>query len=682
VFKLLPIGSSTVDGNTAEPGGTPAANAGARPELWQWLVQSGRRPEQVDFVGPSYDVDQVVGDRDHAGVDGDLAVVRANIDNWMASYRPDAVLMHSGAREVLSETYDLAKLQGDLNGVLDRIWAARPDAWVYLSTIGPITQDGADDVARTNRANDAILEVFRTRLESGKNVRLLDNRARIGAGDANADKIHLNISGYSRAAAGWYGGMTDTRPKRLEAETGTFGGLAKALDTYYASNKRKAGKIDDASSFVELTYNAPHAGTYQLMVSGATGVQQPAAHNLSINGGPPQTVTYAPYGWEKWVLRGLEVQFRAGRNTIRVTKAGSFAEVDFIDVVPLSGDRNASAPTYFTRDALDRLVYVVRNASGGLTFGREGVPGGAWRASDIPAGPASPASTPSVALDATGRVHYFARTADGKVLHGWEQTIGKLDWQATLISSATTVVGDPIATLDSAGELVYVVRTASGLVLGRGGSTTPIVDAAGGAITGAGEPAAALDRDGALTIAVRTADGKLLIARQTAAGSATFTPFVVDSGLAGRPGLGVDANGYLAYVARRADGKLQHGWGLGTSPSGWQSMTIEPRTDVGTIESVTVAGDPMVDQEVAGKLTYAVRTTDGRILHGWQTGPALGPWHATVLPVVTGGTVEGEPQLVLDATNRLSYVARTGERLVFGRQNTPGLGPWNTSLIG
>ena len=52
----------------------------------------------------------------------------------------------------------------------------------------------------TNEVKDAILEVFRTRLESGKNVRLLDTRAGIAPPDANADKIHLNISGYSRAA--------------------------------------------------------------------------------------------------------------------------------------------------------------------------------------------------------------------------------------------------------------------------------------------------------------------------------------------------------------------------------------------------------------------------------------------------------------------------------------------------
>ncbi|MFI5729499.1 glycoside hydrolase domain-containing protein [Kribbella sp. NPDC051587] len=650
VLKLLPIGSSTIDGNTAEPNGTGKANGGARPELWQWFRETG---QQVDFVGPTYDADQVIGDRDHGGVDGDLALVRSKIDSWMATYQPDAVLMHSGSREVLSETYNLANLSADYNAVLDRIWAANPNAQVYLGTVGPITQDGQDDITRTNTANATILEIFRTRLESGKNVRLLDNRSRINdAKDRNTDHIHLNVSGYSRAAAGWFGGISDTRPKRLEAEAGTFGGLATALTTYYASNQGKAGKIDDASSYVELAYNAPYAGTYQLMVSGATGTQQPAAHNISVNGGPPQTVTYAPYAWDKWVLRGLTVQLKAGKNTIRVTKAGGFAELDFIDVVPPSGDRHAAGPTYLSRDALDRVA-TIRNVAGVLTDSREGAPGAAWITSTIPV--TGVVGTPSVVLDASGRVNYFARTTAGKVLHGWEQTIGHLDWQSELLD--VSITGDPVATLDVQNQLVYVARSGTGLIYGRG-STASVIDG----MTPDGEPTVALDKDGALRIAVRTPAGALQLAFQTAPGSPVFTNRLAEtSGVAGRPAIAVDSIGSLRYLFRRTDGKLQ----FGTT----------------ALDTVAVAGDPTFEQDNGGKLTYAVRTTDNKILHGWQDAPNAA-WQSTVLPTVAGAPIQGDPQLVLDYTRRLAYVAQSGDRLVYGRQSTPGLGPWVTTVVG
>ncbi|MFC0623285.1 GDSL-type esterase/lipase family protein [Kribbella deserti] len=686
VLRVLPIGSSTMDGNTAEPNSGPASNAGARPDLWQWLVQDGRRPEQVDFVGPSYDADQIIGDREHAGINGDLAVFRANVDQWMTTYQPDALLIHAGAREVLSETYDLSRLAADLNALLDQAWAKNPDAWIYLATVGPITQDGADDVARTTRANDAIAEVVRTRLEAGRQIRLLDNRPRINStSDANGDKVHLSASGYSRAAAGWFGGMTDTRPKRLEAELGTLGGLAKALPTYYASNKGKAGHLDDATSYVELTYNAAHAGTHRLMFSGATGMQQPAAHHLAVNGTRAATVTYAPYAWEKWVLRAVDVHLRAGRNTFRITRAGSFAELDYIDVVPASGNRHAPAPGYLTRDALDRLAFVSRNTAGGLTFGRQGSPGAAWRYNGVPAGAAAAAGTPSVTLDSAGRTHYFARTGDGNILHGWEETIGTLDWRSEVITLAASAVGDPAATMDTDGHLVYVTRTGNGLLLGRDGTATPILDSTGAVVATAGDPALTLDRDGALTFGARTADGKLIIGRQTHPGSATFSTTIVGtqttSPLQGRPAIGLDANGWTVFIARRADGKLQHGWGLGADAARWTSITLEPKTDTGPIETVAASGDPTLAQDNAGRVAYAVRTSDGRILHGWQHAPASGPWHATVLPSLSGGRIDGEPHLVLDHLRRLTYVVRSGSRLVYGSQNTSSLA-WSTSFIG
>lgn len=672
--RILPIGSSTMDGNTAEPAGGPAVNAGARPDLYQLLEADG----PVDLVGPSYDANQVHGDREHAGIDGDLAAFRANIDAWMATYAPDDVLLHAGAREVLSETYDLTRLATDLGAMVDRIFTLDPGVRVHLATVGPISQDGQDDINRTNAANTAIAEVVRTRQEAGKPIRLLDNRARILGTDANGDKIHLNASGYSKAASGWYGGMAGLTPVRLEAELGTRGGLAAVLSTYYASGQRKVGKLDDAASFVQVVFNAPHQGRYRVAIRGGNGTLQPSSHSLSVNGGAARTVTYEPYGWEKWTLTALDLDLSAGRNTLRLTKQGGYAEVDFVEVMVPTGVRHGNGPAFYTRDALDRPAYLARRTDGALSYGRLGA---TWSDSSLTP-PAPIAGTPSVALDADGRLGYFARSTDGRIVHGLQQTAGS--WQASVLTPAEPIAGDPVATLDRSGELVYVARTSAGrLVYGRDDATAVLTDPSGVPLVTAGEPSVALTKNGALALAARTAAGTLLYAEQTVPGSATFATATIGApSLAGRPALGTDANGTMTFVARRTDGKLAHGWGFGTDASTWTSIVLEPRTDTGTVETVSVAGDPVVAQDHAGKLTYTVRTTDRRILHGWQHAPATGPWHATVLPVVSGSPVDGDPQLVLDGTGRLTYVARSAERLLSGRQDTPGLAPWHTSLIG
>lgn len=124
-----------------------------------------------------------------------------------------------------------------------------------------------------------------------------------------------------------------TQGARYEAEEATITN-AQRVPKLSGSGGEHVGYIDAANSSVLFpTVPADGTGTFAMRVTYSNGTATNSTHQVSVNGGAPQTVTFPPTGtWntEKTVL--VLVNLQSGNNTIRFTKGTGFAELDAIDV--------------------------------------------------------------------------------------------------------------------------------------------------------------------------------------------------------------------------------------------------------------------------------------------------------------------------------------------------------------
>ncbi|MFK4088087.1 hypothetical protein ACI2LF_28510 [Kribbella sp. NPDC020789] len=351
------------------------------------------------------------------------------------------------------------------------------------------------------------------------------------------------------------------------------------------------------------------------------------------------------------------------------------------------------------QDVTGRLMRFEATADGAVQLSEQTGPASTtWQTSTIdPPGGVVPGVPIATAADSIGRAYYFARTPDNKLRTGWETSPGAGPWLSATIEPTTdhegveTVqpVGRPAAVIDARGKLTYFVRTSDGRLLhgwqDQPGSSawhaTIIRDSAGQAVQLDGDPVISQDVLGRIAFLAHTTDGKLRYGRQAAPG---IGPWVISTlaaaGIVGNPSVGLDVSGKLVYFARGTDGKLQHGWQSTPGADTWQSTVVPPTTDTDGVETVQLAGDPVISLDNSGKLTYFVRTTDDRILHGWQNVPGSDPWHATIIrdattnqpaPAIT------DPVLNTDSAGKLVVLLPT----TWLYQHAPGTGPWHLGAI-
>lgn len=323
------------------------------------------------------------------------------------------------------------------------------------------------------------------------------------------------------------------------------------------------------------------------------------------------------------------------------------------------------------------LTYALRKADGSIGFGRRS--GDSWTPSSV-AGPV--AGAVASVLDLRGRMNLLGRDGSGALL--WRRSAGA-GWQSLAVPDVR-LAGAPAAAIDANGRLTFLARTTGdGLVVGW--LDSPVSDVWRTAtVPGAalGDPAVGLDISGKLCFWVQTTGNQLLHGWQDTPGSAAWNTAILPTpSVAGRPGVAQGAPGRLCFVARDPSGKLSHGWQSAPGQGPWQGTTLQPVTDVddgGNHVTVTVAGDPVCSLDSGGRLTYFVRTTDGRVLHGWQDQPDRGPWHATLIRDASGAYARVADDIAVsqDADGRLVLVGLAADGSVTTAwQDAPSTGPWH-----
>ncbi|WP_394844844.1 SGNH/GDSL hydrolase family protein [Pendulispora brunnea] len=188
---IMPLGDSITAGAHS------STDAGYRAELWKRML--GMTGYSVDFVGSNRSGQ--LPDVDNEGHSGwRIDQITANIDGWLATYKPDIVLLHIGTND-MARDYNVATAPDRLSALVDKIAADVPGITIVVAQIVPTLYAVIN--ARVETFNDAISAIVRSKVSQGKKVRLVDMYHAIGKSDFY-DTLHPNDTGYAKMADVWY----------------------------------------------------------------------------------------------------------------------------------------------------------------------------------------------------------------------------------------------------------------------------------------------------------------------------------------------------------------------------------------------------------------------------------------------------------------------------------------------
>ncbi len=186
--RVMPLGDSITYGYPD--------TSGYRVGLAQLASQAG---ESIDFVGTLQHGPPELADKDHEGHGGwRIDQLTPNIASWMASGRPDIVLLHIGTNDV-AENHEMAQAPARLQALLESICRNGPGVRLVVASIG--ARDNRWDVLTD--FNAAIPGVVETVRSSGCNARFLDMNKALVQADL-PDGAHPNKTGYDKIANSWF----------------------------------------------------------------------------------------------------------------------------------------------------------------------------------------------------------------------------------------------------------------------------------------------------------------------------------------------------------------------------------------------------------------------------------------------------------------------------------------------
>lgn len=177
----------------------------------------------------------------------------------------------------------------------------------------------------------------------------------------------------------------DAADTRYQAEDGTLND-ARVVSDPTASAGAKVGNLDNTDSSVTLHITADHHGPATLGIRYDNGSRD-AANNgvaatdrVTVNGYPAGTVTLRNTAWGNWSLAPYDVWLHPGVNTVTLTKATYYAEIDAVDVYDTyklpdttpTAPPEGAAPTRYEAEAgaiTDARVVPDPSASGGAKVG-------------------------------------------------------------------------------------------------------------------------------------------------------------------------------------------------------------------------------------------------------------------------------------------------------------------------
>jgi lysophospholipase L1-like esterase len=152
----------------------------------------------VDYVGSQRSGDEP--DPDNEGHSGwTIPQVTAHVDGWLATYRPDVILLHIGTNDVARKSRNAP---AKLAVLLNRIAADSPRAQVFVAKIVGWQSGDETRIATFNKS------VTRLVTAKGRRFHLVDQSGIHGRDMWNG--LHPNDAGYRKMARNWYAAIDRT----------------------------------------------------------------------------------------------------------------------------------------------------------------------------------------------------------------------------------------------------------------------------------------------------------------------------------------------------------------------------------------------------------------------------------------------------------------------------------------
>jgi lysophospholipase L1-like esterase len=193
VYRIMPLGDSITRGG----GQVKGQYLGYRAALQRHL-RTGATGFHYNFVGSMSD--KGAPDTHHEGHGGwTIDNLAANIDRWMAAYRPDVVLLHAGTNNITMGDSP-SETAGKLQDLIAQIRSHDSDTKIFVAKVIKSRDRGRQPA--TNAYQSLIADVV---AESGDNVYLVDQST--VSGRDIYDWTHPNDFGYAKMAYNWYTAM-------------------------------------------------------------------------------------------------------------------------------------------------------------------------------------------------------------------------------------------------------------------------------------------------------------------------------------------------------------------------------------------------------------------------------------------------------------------------------------------
>ena len=147
-----------------------------------------------------------MADKNHEGHTGiTIGDIASNVETWMASTRPNIILLMAGTNDTAWWSAQNADEIGARHSALiDRIRAARPDAWIFVASIPPqasqiIQPNNIDRAVLTQQLDTVIRRNVEARAAAGQHVRFVDVNSVLTAADLY-DGIHPTEAAHAKVA--------------------------------------------------------------------------------------------------------------------------------------------------------------------------------------------------------------------------------------------------------------------------------------------------------------------------------------------------------------------------------------------------------------------------------------------------------------------------------------------------
>jgi lysophospholipase L1-like esterase len=190
---------------------TLGVNGGYRDGLYTSLKAAGCG---LNYVGSQSDQYCAVADHDHEGHPGfTIGDISSHLDSWLASSQPDYVLLMIGTNDIAWWTAETGAQIADRHALLvEKILADRPNVWVIVATIPPITPGiiapNSVDRAQLGRdLNDGIKTRMEAKQAAGEHVRLADVYSALTVSDLY-DGVHPTQVAHAKVAAAFFAALS------------------------------------------------------------------------------------------------------------------------------------------------------------------------------------------------------------------------------------------------------------------------------------------------------------------------------------------------------------------------------------------------------------------------------------------------------------------------------------------